>query len=170
MAQVQIRAFSAEDRDWLVEQHGVLYAQNEGFDASFGTLVAEIIDAFLSAHDPHREAGWIAQRGDVRLGSIFCVRLNETTAKLRLFLLVPEARGQGLGKQLLYTCMEFAENRDYTGMQLWTHESHHAACALYQSTGWKMISSEPVHSFGQDLVEQSWIYRFDPLAICEPGS
>ncbi|MBW4707769.1 GNAT family N-acetyltransferase [Roseobacter sp. YSTF-M11] len=160
MEQVKIRNFTSGDRDWLVDQHGTLYAQGEGFDDSFGALVAEILDAFLSGHDPAREAGWIAEEDGHRLGSIFCVKLTETTAKLRLFLLVPQARGRGLGKQLLRTCMDFAKGNGYTDMQLWTHESHAAACGLYRSAGWQMVSSKPVHSFGQDLVEQSWIYRF----------
>ncbi|WP_300056049.1 GNAT family N-acetyltransferase [uncultured Roseobacter sp.] len=160
MTDVTLRQFDRSDRDWLVEQHGVLYARAEGFDASFGELVAEILDDFIADHDTRAERGWIAEENGQRLGSIFCVRLSETTAKLRLFLLVPEARGKGLGKRLLTTCMEFAETRGYAGMQLWTHESHTAAGALYRAAGWDLISAKPVHSFGQDLVEQSWTYRF----------
>lgn len=160
MTDVSIRPFGPDDRDWLVDRHSALYARDEGFDASFGTLVGEILDAFLDGHDPTCEAGWIAHRGDERLGSIFCVRLDERTAKLRLFLLVPEARGAGLGRRLLATCMDFARSRDYAGMSLWTHESHVAACALYRRTGWALVSSTPVHSFGQDLVEQAWSFRF----------
>lgn len=157
---LNIRKFSAADRDWLVDQHGRLYAQSEGFDASFGVLVGEILDDFIASHDPEAECGWIAEEQGQRLGSIFCVRLSETTAKLRLFLLVPDARGKGLGKRLLATCMGFARDRGYGDMQLWTHESHAAACALYKAVGWDMIGSKPVHSFGQNLVEQSWTYRF----------
>ncbi|MGZ2258454.1 N-acetyltransferase family protein [Roseobacter sp. A03A-229] len=160
MAEVRIRTFTPEDRDWLVTQHGTLYAQAEGFDASFGVLVAEILDAFIAEHDRDCERGWIAEEAGQRLGSIFCVRLSDTTAKLRLFLLVPEARGKGLGKRLLATCMGFAQDHGYEGMQLWTHESHAAACALYRSNGWDLVSTKPVHSFGQDLVEQSWTYQF----------
>ncbi|WP_300031724.1 GNAT family N-acetyltransferase [uncultured Roseobacter sp.] len=155
-----IRKFSAEDRDWLVAQHGQIYARDEGFDETFGVLVAEIIDGFLADHDAERERGWIAQDGDTRLGSIFCVKLSDTTAKLRLFLLTPDARGKGLGYRLLETCMGFAKASGYTDMQLWTHESHKAACALYQRSGWELISSHPVQSFGQNLIEQSWTYRF----------
>ncbi|WP_299782604.1 GNAT family N-acetyltransferase [uncultured Roseobacter sp.] len=160
MDSVTIRRFTADDRDWLVDQHGRLYAQTEGFDDSFGILVGDILDAFLAEHDPELERGWIAEEEGARLGSIFCVRLSEKTAKLRLFLLVPRARGKGLGKRLLETCMGFAKDRGYQGMQLWTHESHKAACALYKAHGWQMESTKPVHSFGQDLVEQSWSYRF----------
>lgn len=156
MDQIEIRLFTAADRDWLLAQHRDHYARAEGFDASFGTLVAQILDDFLSQHDPACERGWIAWRGEERLGSIFCVRLDETRAKLRLFLLVPEARGQGLGHRLLQTCMGFARARGYEAMQLWTHESHRAAGALYARTGWHLTDSRPVHSFGQQNVEQTW--------------
>ena len=152
MENIVIRAFEPSDRAWLVAQHGRLYAQDEGFEA----LVDEILSAFVAQHDPSCEQGWIAQAGDERLGSIFCVRLSERRAKLRLFLLVPEARGQGLGGRLLRTCMTYAKHKGYSSMQLWTHESHKAACALYAKSGWSLVSSKPVHSFGVELVEQSW--------------
>ncbi|MEL7098664.1 MAG: GNAT family N-acetyltransferase [Pseudomonadota bacterium] len=156
----QIRRFEAADLEWLVEQHGTLYAQAEGFDETFGPLVRSILEAFLVEHDPAREAGWIALAGPLRLGSIFCVSGPEDLAKLRLFLLVPEARGQGLGRHLLETCLEFARSRGYAGLTLWTHESHRAACALYASSGFVLEQSEPVRSFGQDLIEQTWTLRF----------
>ncbi|WP_299282989.1 GNAT family N-acetyltransferase [uncultured Tateyamaria sp.] len=160
MSPITLRPFRPEDTDWLVEQHGLQYAQAEGFDASFGVLVREILEGFNADHDPTCEQGWIAQAGDTRLGSIFCVRLNDRTAKLRLFLLVPDARGQGVGARLLAECMGYARSKGYRGMQLWTHESHRAACALYARTGWQLGDSRPVRSFGQDLVEQIWSYRF----------
>tara|TARA_R110002110_G_scaffold132616_7_gene314384 strand:- start:43 stop:561 length:519 start_codon:yes stop_codon:yes gene_type:complete len=156
MQNIEIRRFDAADRDWLVAQHDVDYARDEGFDATFGVLVAEIIDSFLSDHDPACEAGWIAWQGDRRLGSIFCVRLTPRTAKLRLFLLVPDARGLGLGRRMLGTCMGFAKQAGYVDMTLWTHESHRAAGALYAKTGWMLCGSKKVVSFGKPNVEQHW--------------
>ena len=159
MDDVQIRPFRATDVSWLVEQHSTLYARDEGFDASFGALVQQILDAFVVGHDPAREQGWIAEHNGKSLGSIFCVSLNEKTAKLGLFLLVPEARGQGLAQRMLDSCMGFARHVGYAEMQLRTHESHRAACALYRANGWELLDSKPVHSFGVDLVEQSWKIR-----------
>lgn len=156
MGEITLREFRAEDAPWLVERHQTLYAADEGFDDTFGPLVDEILKDFIAGHDPDRERGWIAEDDGQRLGSIFCVRLNDETAKLRLFLLVPEARGRGLGKRLLETCMGFAKDQGYCEMVLWTHESHRAACALYRSRGWELTQSKPVTSFGVPLVEQSW--------------
>ncbi|WP_109467456.1 GNAT family N-acetyltransferase [Albibacillus kandeliae] len=156
MTDLILRPFTSDDTDWLVEQHGQLYARDEGFDESFGELVREILVAFNADHDSARETGWIAEENGQRLGSIFCVSAGEATAKLRLFLLTPEARGKGLGKRLLTTCMEYARSKGYSEMVLWTHESHRAACALYRAFGWTLEDSKPVRSFGVDLVEQHW--------------
>ena len=156
MTDVILRPFTPADAPWLVERHQTLYARDEGFDDSFGPLVAGILDAFITDHDPERECGWIAEENGARLGSIFCVDAGGGTAKLRLFLLDPRARGKGLGKCLLRTCMGFARAAGYRDMVLWTHESHRAACALYAATGWQLTESVPVRSFGVDLVEQSW--------------
>lgn len=160
MDEITLRPFRAEDAAWLIAQHGALYQRDEGFDASFPRLVAEIVEGFVATHDPGCEAGWIAEQDGRRLGSIFCVRLSAEIAKLRLFLLVPEARGKGLGRHLLRTCMAFAREKGYRGMELWTHESHRAACALYAQNGWQLVSSRPVRAFGCDLVEQSWEIAF----------
>ncbi|WP_249200712.1 GNAT family N-acetyltransferase [Thetidibacter halocola] len=153
---IEIRHLAPGDIDWLVEQHGTHYAREEGFDPSFGALVHDILLAFDADHDPTCERAFIAWDGGQRLGSIFCVRLDDETAKLRLFFLTPEARGKGLGKRLLAECMGFARDAGYRRMTLWTHESHRAACVLYASAGWRLVRSKPVHNFGVDLIEQEW--------------
>ncbi|ANT60768.1 acetyltransferase [Salipiger sp. CCB-MM3] len=154
--QVTLKPYEPADRGWLVAQHAQLYAKAEGFDDSFGVLVESILKEFEAAHDPACERGWVAWAGGQRLGSIFCVRAGEGLAKLRLFLLVPDARGLGLGQRLLDACMGFAREAGYGRMTLWTHESHEAACALYAKNGFSLVSSTPVTSFGQALVEQHW--------------
>ncbi|SEQ30384.1 GNAT family N-acetyltransferase [Thalassovita taeanensis] len=156
MDTITLRDLRIGDAGWLIEQHARLYADAEGFDETFEALVAEILAAYIRDHDPSGERAWIAEQNGQRLGSIFCVRDDARTAKLRLFLLTPAARGKGLGLRLLTTCMTYARNSGYQRMVLWTHESHTAACALYAATGWRLTSSVPVHNFGVDLVEQSW--------------
>ena len=165
MDRIHLRPFDRHDIEWLTERHATLYARDEGFDDEFRVLVRCILIEFAGWNDPACERGWIAEGPEGPLGSIFCVRQNETTAKLRLFLLEPQARGQGLGRRMLRTCMEFARGAGYEGMTLWTHESHRAACALYRSEGWTLVSSQPVQAFGQDLVEQHWTYRFGDAGL-----
>jgi GNAT superfamily N-acetyltransferase len=160
MTQIVLTPYTPADHDWLVEQHQTLYTLHDGFDDSFGPLVDQILTEFEINFYPDCEAGWIARNGDQRLGSIFCVKLDAQTAKLRMFLLVPDARGKRLGARLLSECMGFAQAKGYRQMTLWTHESHTAACALYAKTGWTCITSTPVTSFGVPLIEQQWEFTF----------
>ncbi|PUB18803.1 GNAT family N-acetyltransferase [Yoonia sediminilitoris] len=154
--QFTLRPFTAADADWLVAQHADHYAQVEGFDDSFGPLVAGIIQDFLSDADPRTEAGWIAQADGVRLGSMFCVRINAQTGKLRLFYVVDQARGMGVAQALLDQCLRFARSVGYAQLTLWTHESHVAAGRIYRRNGFERVAAKPVHSFGCDLVEETW--------------
>jgi DNA-binding MarR family transcriptional regulator/N-acetylglutamate synthase-like GNAT family acetyltransferase len=154
--EVALRDLQPGDAGWIIGQHGALYARDEGYDMCFEALVAEILAAFLRDRDPARERGWIAERAGERLGTIFCVRLSEEVAKLRLFLVTPGARGLGLGQRLHDACVGFAREAGYRRMQLWTHESHRAACALYARNGWRMVSRTPTRAFGQDVVDQEW--------------
>jgi GNAT superfamily N-acetyltransferase len=151
-----IRPATAEDAPWIIARHARHYAENDGFDDSFATLVASIVADFFASHDPTRDMGWIAQQGDAPVGCIFCVAGPEGTAKLRLFFVEPIARGTGLAQTLLETCLTFARNAGYPTMRLWTHESHQAAGRLYARNGFALIESAPVHSFGQNLVTQTW--------------
>ena len=155
-----LRPFSADDSVWLVDQHAAHYRQVEGLDDSFGPLVADIIQSFLSQHDPRYEAGWVACQGPARLGSIFCVCKDERTAKLRLFYVVKAARGTGVAQALLDQCLGFARGAGYKGLTLWTHESHVAAGRIYHRNGFIRTCAKLVHSFGVDLVEETWEIAF----------
>ncbi|MEJ6394000.1 GNAT family N-acetyltransferase [Gymnodinialimonas sp. 2305UL16-5] len=154
---ITFRDLAIGDAGWLIAQHAELYAASDGFDATFEALVARILADFIEHRQAPVERAWIAWRGDQRLGSIFCVKGGSPgVAKLRMFLLVPAARGHGLGRQLLHLCVDHARAQGFRELTLWTHESHRAACALYKATGFRCTASRPVHSFGVDMVEQEW--------------
>lgn len=150
-----IRPIGPGDPGWIIGAHGALYARDEGYDQTFEALVARIMADFLDRADTD-EASWIAEGGGQRLGTISCMREDADTARLRLFLLLPEARGQGLGQRLHDTCTGFARARGYRRMVLWTHESHRAACALYAKNGWRLVRSVAAQAYGTDVVDQDW--------------
>lgn len=153
---VVLRDLRIGDAGWLIERHALHYARNDGFDITFEALVARVMADYLDTRDPARDRAFIAERDGRRIGSVFCVSAGRTTAKLRLFLLEPEARGTGLGRRMLAACMDHARSHGFTRMTLWTHESHRAACQLYQAAGFVLREQRPVRNFGCDLVEQSW--------------
>ena len=146
-----LRDLESGDAGWIIQQHAELYARDEGFDMSFEVLVAEIMTDFIRRRDPARDRAFIAARGYERLGCIFCVGKDELTAKLRLFLVVQEARGHGLGHRLIAACMDWAKAQGFARMELWTHESHEAACALDAAHGWHLVRSEAVKSLDSKI-------------------
>lgn len=118
MSKVTLRPFRSDDVDWLVEAHAAHFAENDGFDDSFGPSVRSILNDFVATHDPTREQGWIVDVDGARAGSIFCVGLDDETAKLRLFFVSSVLRGQGAGKLLLNTCCAFARDAGYRKITL----------------------------------------------------
>jgi GNAT superfamily N-acetyltransferase len=145
------------DLGWVLQAHGELYAAEYGWGMSYEALVAQIVADYVRDHDPEREAAWIAEQDGERMGSVFCVRgPDEGTAKLRLLLLQPSSRGQGLGARLVDTCMAFAREAGYKRMVLWTNDPLVAARHIYLARGFKLTSEEPHELFGSGLLSQNY--------------
>lgn len=145
------------DLGWVVQSHGEVYAAEYGWGWAFERLVARIVADYASNVDEAREAAWIAEVDGVRVGCVFCVRgPDEATAKLRLLLLTPAARGHGLGAELVDTCLAFARGAGYKRMVLWTNDPLLAARHIYLSRGFKLTGEEPHHLFGEGLLSQTY--------------
>lgn len=150
------------DLGWIVQAHGELYAAEYGFDSTFEALVARIVADFANDHDPVREAGWIAEVDGRRAGCILCVAgADAATAKLRILLVDPVARGRGVGARLVDTCLDFAREAGYRRVTLWTNDNLVSARKLYRSRGFELVEQEPHRSFGQELVGQYWALDLD---------
>ena len=144
------------DMGYVVQSHGALYASEYGFDASFEALVAEIAAKFITSFDAARERCWIADIDGRPVGSVFLVRHDDEAAKLRLLLVEPSARGQGLGQRLVAECVSFARACGYRRITLWTQSILVAARKIYQDAGFALVKSEPHRSFGQNLIGETW--------------
>ena len=153
---VVLRGPREGDLGWVVQRHGALYAQEYGWDETFEWLVAGIVGDYAKAHDPERERVWIAEVDGAPAGCVFCVREDEITARLRLLLVEPSARGMGLGGRLTRECMDFARAAGYQTMVLWTNDVLVAARKIYERAGFTLVKQEHYRGFGQDLVGQDW--------------
>ena len=144
------------DMGWIIHRQGALYAQEYGWSTEFEALVAEIIVKYMRDYDPASDRCWIAEKDGKVVGSVFLVRHDATTAKLRLLYVEPSARGLGIGRRLVEECMRHARLQGYTRMVLWTNAGLDAARHIYEKAGFALIEEEQHHSFGKDLIGQTW--------------
>jgi len=162
-----LRAHRPGDIGWVISRHGALYAQEYGWDMRFEALVAQIASRFIEQFDATREACWIAERDSANIGSVFLVQARDEAtntpepgvAQLRMLLVEPSARGLGLGAALAGECERFARRSGYRTIRLWTNSILVAARAIYRKAGYQLVASEAHHSFGHDLVGETWELR-----------
>lgn len=155
-APITLRPHRPGDMGWVVARHGALYAKEYGWGARFEALVADVVAAFLRNFDARRERCWIAEAGGEPVGSVFLVKKDATTAQLRLLLIEPHVRGQGLGRRLVEECIAFARRCGYRKLMLWTHENLIAARKIYAQTGFRLVERERHRSFGVSVVGEYW--------------
>jgi GNAT superfamily N-acetyltransferase len=151
-----LRPHRPGDMGWVIHRHGVLYAQEYGWDETFEALVAEIAAKFVRELKPRRERCWIAEREGEIVGSVFLVEKSKTVGQLRLMYVEPGARGLGIGSRLADECVRFAKQVGYRKVVLWTNSALLAARHIYAKAGFRLVHSERHHSFGHDLIGETW--------------
>lgn len=159
-----LRPHRAGDIGWVISRHGALYTREYAWTTSFEALVARIAADFIDRFDPQREACWIAERDGTNVGSVFLVQARDEashepiagSAQLRMLLVEPSARGLGIGERLVTECEHFARQAGYRRIVLWTNANLTAARNIYRKAGYRLVHSEAHHSFGHDLVGETW--------------
>jgi DNA-binding MarR family transcriptional regulator/GNAT superfamily N-acetyltransferase len=153
-----LRPHRIGDMGWVVYRESVGYAEQYGWDHTFEAFVARVVDQFVTNYDSGRERCWIAEIDGESVGHIFLVSHPDEpeTAKLRLLFVEPSARGKGLGDALVKECVRFARMAGYKKVVLWTQSILVGAHRIYERAGFRMIKEEPHHSFGKDLIGQTW--------------
>jgi DNA-binding MarR family transcriptional regulator/GNAT superfamily N-acetyltransferase len=154
---VVLRGPRPGDLGWAVERNAAVYAAEFGWDEEYEALVARIVADYAADHDAEREAMWVAELDGQRAGCVFCVRDEAPgTARLRLLLVDPAARGHGLGRRLVEKCISFARSAGYEHLVLWTNDVLADARRIYERAGFTLVAEEPHRSFGKELNGQDW--------------
>ncbi len=144
------------DMGWVVQRNAAVYAQEFGWDSTYEALVARIVADYVDHREPGAEAAWIAEVDGAPAGCVFCVREDASTARLRLLLVEPGARGLGIGARLVDEVLRFARQAGYTRITLWTNDVLTGARRIYQRAGFTLDDENQHHSFGKDLTGQNW--------------
>jgi GNAT superfamily N-acetyltransferase len=156
-APITLRTHRAGDIGWIVHRQAAIYAEEFGWDISFEAVLAEIGAAFIRNYDPQWEACWLAERDGAILGSVTLVRQSADVAKLRMLYVEPAARGLGVGRLLVGTCIERARASGYSRMTLWTNDPLVAARKIYAAFGFRLTAAEPpAMAFGQMMASETW--------------
>ena len=143
---------------WVVHRHGVLYAQEHGYNEEFEALVAGIVARFVERFDPKRERCWIAERDGENVGSIFLVKRSKSVAQLRLLLVEPKARGLGIGARLVSECIRFARQAAIASSGCGRRRPVRGAPHLREGR-LPRVEQEKHESFGHALVAETWSSR-----------
>ena len=151
-----LRRDGVGDLGYIASRQGLIYEQEYGWDKCYEALVAKILSEFVGRNDAVNERAWIAERNGTILGSVYLMKEDAETARLRLLYVEPQDRGLGLGKKLVSECTAFARAAGYKRIVLWTQSTLTAARKLYVNEGYQLIKQEPHHSFGKDLVGETW--------------
>jgi len=141
----------------VVSIHGMLYAQEYGFDHTFEAYVAAGAAEFAQAFDPREDRLWIAEVAGQTIGSIAVVGRSESEAQLRWFLIHPNWRNLGLGRTLLQEALEFCRECGYKTICLWTVSNLTVATHLYKSVGFRKIEEKEGRVWGQMITEEQYV-------------
>jgi DNA-binding MarR family transcriptional regulator/GNAT superfamily N-acetyltransferase len=158
---VVLRPPGLGDLGWALQRHAAVYAAEFGWNADFEAVCATILAEFVAKRDsdPRRTAAWIAEVDGRPAGCIFCVpdvAGSAKTARLRLLLAEPWARGLGLGTRLVGECLRFAREAGYGDIVLWTYDRLAAARRIYQAAGFTLVSEHAEEAFGHQMMSQTW--------------
>jgi GNAT superfamily N-acetyltransferase len=155
---IEIREAEPGDHGWVLERHAHLFEDDRAWGEPFMAMIARLIADYLADHDPAYEGAWVAELDGERVGSVYCVRRADGIAQLRLFFVDAEARGHGVGSRLVEHCIDFAGDRGYRRMVLWTNSSLTSARRIYDAAGFTQTKEEPDPAFPEGTVAQEmWL-------------
>jgi ribosomal protein S18 acetylase RimI-like enzyme len=90
------------------------------------------------------------------IGSIGIVPNSNSEAQLRWFLVHPDHRGRGLGRELLNKALQFSRNRGFKSVFLFTVSDLKIAAHLYQWAGFRKTAEKTHQIWGKTIKEERY--------------
>ena len=144
------------DIGYIIYLHGTLYAQEYALDQTFEGDVAIRMGEFAKTYDPSKDYAAVAELEGRIAGAVFINGLSDERAQLRWFLVHPDARGRGLGRQLIEGAIAFCRERGFAKVSLWTISELKAAAHLYRQAGFVITREETHEIWGAKRTEQEY--------------
>lgn len=151
---IKIRDYEQRDIAFIINRHEVLYQKEYGFTEEFTDYVSIYVNKFIEDHDQERENILIAECNGKNVGVIAVVKESDTTAQLRWFLIEPEMRGRGLGKQMVDMALDFCREKEYKHVFLLTLSILKPARHIYSERGFTLTDTKENNEWADYTVEE----------------
>jgi len=142
------------DVGYLTYLHGVLYVKEYGYDQTFEAYVAGGLAEFVQSFSHDEDRIWLVEANGRIIGSIAIVGHSKAEAQLRWFLVHPDYRGLGIGKELLKEALQFCKERKYKIIFLWTTSELTVAGHLYARLGFRKTEEKTHQIWGKTVTEE----------------
>ncbi|KAI6779931.1 uncharacterized protein J7T54_000231 [Emericellopsis cladophorae] len=155
---ITYRSHRPGDIGYITYRHGLIYLQDQGWGFEVEKLVARLAAEFLENYDPEIERCWVAESEGAYLGSVMLIKDQEqvNTARIRLLLVEPKARGLGLGRSLVEQAIAFSRSKGYSRVVLNTQSVLKPARKLYHSCGFRLTKGLGEGSFTAGSESEVW--------------
>ena len=144
------------DIGYVISLHGSLYAREFGLDHTFEADVAKGLGEFAKGYDSSKDLFAVAEIDGRIVGSIVIAAESDQLAKLRYFLVHPDARGHGLGRRLMQQALDFCRERGFRTVWLWTISELKTAAHLYREAGFEITEEKTHEIWGKIRTEQRY--------------
>lgn len=151
-----VRPHRTGDIGLIIHNHAVRFAEDYGFNSEFEALVAEKSAEFIRHFNPAKERCWVAEMDGHLVGSVFLVDSKDGCGEIRLLFVAPQARGMGIGTNLLGELVRFAKHVGYTKLCMRTESILEYAVPLFEAAGLKIVRETSHCRFGKDVIGQDW--------------
>ncbi len=85
---------------------------------------------------------WIAEDNNKVVGIIAITPIDDKTGEIKRFYVCKKLRRQGIGKQLLNVCLEYAQKQGFHEIILWTDIRYKEAQAFYLKNGFELVDKK----------------------------